>query len=64
MIGSSPIGQRILAALLAVAVAAPLLHYRRGFDWSYSLILGLGFGALGFLLVRAIQNLRSWRPRR
>lgn len=64
MIGLSPIAQRIFAALLAVAVAAPLLHYGRGFEWSFSLILGLGFGVLGFLLVRAIQNLRSWRPRR
>ncbi len=57
-------GQRIVAGLLALAVAAPVLRYVRGFDWSYALILGLGFGVLGFLLVRAIQNLRAWRPRR
>ena len=58
------IGQRTLAAVLMFAVAVPVLHYWRGLAWPYALMVGLALGAFAFLLVRAIHNLRAWRPRR
>lgn len=56
--------QRVVAALVALAVGVPLLHYWRGWAWSLAWIIGLAFGAFAFLLVRAIHNLQAWRPRR
>jgi hypothetical protein len=58
------IRQRILAALAAVLIAVPMLHYARGWTWPFALIVGLALGAFAFLLVRAIHNLSAWRPRR
>lgn len=57
------IHQRALAGLIAVLVATPLLHYWRGLAWPLAAIVGLALGAFAFLLVRAIHNLRAWRPR-
>lgn len=57
------IRQRVMAAMAAYAVAVPVLHFIKGLSWSASLIVGLALGAFAFLLVRAIHNLRAWRPR-
>jgi hypothetical protein len=56
--------QRIAAGVMAAGAAVPAMHYWRGLPWSLALIIGLAIGALGFLLVRAVQNLSAWRPRR
>jgi hypothetical protein len=45
-------------------LVTPLLHYGRGWAWSLAVIVGLASGAFAFLLVRAVHNLRAWRPRR
>jgi len=58
------IRQRVAGAMVAFAIAVPVLHYGRGLAWPQALIIGLALGAFGFLLVRAIHNLRAWRPRR
>lgn len=58
------IRQRIIAAVVAAVVAVPVLHYTRGLTWPFALIIGFALGAFAFLLVRAIHNLRAWRPRR
>lgn len=57
------IRQRILAAAVALAVATPALHYWRGLSWPFAGMVALAIGAFAFLLVRAIHNLRAWRPR-
>ena len=57
------IRQRVMAGLAAYLIGVPVLHYGRGLAWSSSLIVGLALGAFAFLLVRAIHNLRAWRPR-
>jgi hypothetical protein len=58
------IRQRILAALATALVTTPLLHAWRGLAWQRAAIVGLALGAFAFLLVRAVHNLRAWRPRR
>ncbi len=58
------IRQRVLAAVATYAAGVPALHYGKGLPWSLALIVGLALGAFAFLLVRAIHNLRAWRPRR
>ena len=55
---------RLLAGAAAAAVAAPAMHYWRGQPGSLALVVAVAVGALGFLLVRAVQNLSAWRPRR
>ncbi len=55
---------RVLAAAVAMAVAAPALHYWRGLAWPLAGTVALAIGAFAFLLVRAIHNLSAWRPRR
>ena len=57
------IRQRVLAAAVAMALAAPALHYWRGLAWPLAGIVALAIGAFAFLLVRAVHNLRAWRPR-
>ena len=56
--------RRILAGVVAAGLAVPAMRYWRGFEWSEALIIGLAIGAFAFLLVRAVQNLSAWRPRR
>jgi hypothetical protein len=58
------IRQRALAFVLAAAVSTPLLHYWRGLPWPRAVIVGFALGAFAFLFVRAVHNLRAWRPRR
>jgi membrane-associated phospholipid phosphatase len=58
------IRQRIVAALVALVIAVPVLRYANGLSWPFAVIGGFALGAFAFLLVRAIDNLRAWRPRR
>ena len=58
------IRQRVIAAVATYAVGVPVLHYGRGLTWGAAFIVGLALGAFAFLLVRAIHNLRAWRPRK
>lgn len=57
------IGQRVVAAVATYAVGVPVLHYGRGLSWPFAFIIGLALAAFAFLLVRAVHNLRAWRPR-
>ncbi len=57
------IRQRVIAAAVAMAVAAPVLHYWRGLAWPFAGIVALAVGAFAFLFVRAVHNLKAWRPR-
>ncbi len=58
-----PLGPRVAAGVATAALAIPAVHYLRGLPWAYATMSGLAFGALAFLVVRAVQNLSSWRPR-
>ncbi len=58
-----PLAPRVAAGVATAAVAIPAVHYLRGLPWSYAVMSGLAFGALAFLVVRAVQNLSNWKPR-